>query len=82
MTEEPSSSPSGPRAPGGIRASDEDRERLAAELREHSVEGRLSTEELEERLAAAYGARTLTELDALRHDLPVPGPISALTHAA
>jgi hypothetical protein len=79
MSEEPSRGASGG---GGIRASDEDRERLAAELREHSVDGRLSTEELEERLQAAYGARTLNELDVLRRDLPVPSRISALTHAA
>ncbi|MGH2869262.1 MAG: DUF1707 SHOCT-like domain-containing protein [Solirubrobacteraceae bacterium] len=53
-----------------IRASDEDRELLVSELHEHSVAGRLSTDDLEERSHAAYSARTLGELDTLRRDLP------------
>jgi len=69
-----------PNAPG-LRASDEDREQLIAELNEHAVAGRLSTEELEDRLQAAYGARTTGELDALRRDLPVTGRQVALSHA-
>lgn len=56
--------------PGGLRASDADRERLADELRSHAVAGRIDTDELEERLQGAYAARTLGELDALRRDLP------------
>lgn len=60
---------SAPAAPG-LRASDADRERLADELRAHAVAGRLSTDELEERLEGAYAARTTGELDALRRDLP------------
>jgi len=55
---------------GALRASDADRERLAEELRAHAVAGRIDTDELEERLQAAYAARTLGELDALRRDLP------------
>ena len=57
-------------AGSGVRASDADRERLGDELRSHAVAGRLSTDELEERLSAAYGARTTGELQALRRDLP------------
>jgi hypothetical protein len=53
-----------------MRASDADRERLINELNEHTAEGRLSTDELEERLEAAYSARTKAELDRLREDLP------------
>ena len=53
-----------------LRASDEDRERFAAELRTHAVAGRLSTDELEERLQQAYEARTLGDLEALHRDLP------------
>jgi hypothetical protein len=53
-----------------MRASDEDRERVVWMLREHSAAGRLSTEELEERTAAALGARTHGELDGLTADLP------------
>lgn len=70
------------RGQGQLRASDEDRERLSTELHEHAVAGRLTTEELEERLEAAYSARTLAELDALRRDLPTSGRISTLSHAA
>jgi hypothetical protein len=62
-----------PRSAGGstsLRASDEDRDRLATDLRGHAVAGRLSTEEFEQRLAQAYGARTLGELAELERDLP------------
>lgn len=65
----------------GVRASDEDREQLIAELNEHTVAGRLSTEDLERRVQAAYDARTTGELDALRSDLPVPSRHVALEHA-
>jgi DUF1707 SHOCT-like domain len=65
----------------GLRASDEDREQLIAELNEHAVAGRLSTDELEDRLQAAYAARTTGELDALRRDLPVTSRQVAVNHA-
>lgn len=66
----------------GLRASDADREQLIAELNEHAVAGRLTTEELEQRLQAAYAARTTGELDALRRDLPVTSRQMAHSHAA
>jgi hypothetical protein len=66
----------------GLRASDADREELIKELNEHAVAGRLSTDELDERLGAAYAARTTAELAALRRDLPVSDRQSALSHAA
>lgn len=66
----------------GVRASDEDRERLIAELNEHTVAGRLTTEDLEQRLQAAYSARTTGELEALRDDLPVASHETALSLAA
>lgn len=66
----------------GLRASDADREQLIAELNEHAVAGRLSTEELEERLQAAYASRTTGELDALRRDLPMTTREAAVAHAA
>lgn len=56
---------------GHIRVSDEERERLAEELQEHTVAGRLTTEEYEQRLGAVYAARTRSDLDVLRKDLPV-----------
>jgi hypothetical protein len=55
---------------GGIRASDEDREHAARSLREHFAAGRLGAEELEQRVAQAYAARSRRELAALLSDLP------------
>jgi len=60
-----------------LRASDAERERTATLLRDHAAAGRLTPEELDERLDAAYGARTVGELDALAHDLPAAAPPSA-----
>lgn len=53
-----------------LRASDEDRERIADRLRRATAEGRLHAHELEERLAKALRARTYGELDDVVHDLP------------
>ncbi len=53
-----------------IRASDDDRERVAALLREHHAAGRLTVEEFNERLDKAYAAKTLGDLDELMEDLP------------
>jgi hypothetical protein len=55
-----------------LRASDSDRENAAERLRQATTEGRLSAEELEERVEALYTSRTYGELDALLADLPVP----------
>ncbi|MHA7959945.1 DUF1707 SHOCT-like domain-containing protein [Streptomyces sp. L500] len=54
-----------------MRASDAERERIAEVLREAVAEGRLTMEEFEERLDAAYKARTHAELTPLVRDLPV-----------
>ena len=59
-----------------IRASDADREQVAERLRHATVEGRLSTDELEERLEATSAARTYGELDMVVADLPVSRPLS------
>ncbi len=53
-----------------IRASDADRDRTAALLREHHAAGRLTADEFAERLDKAYAAKTLGELDELLSDLP------------
>lgn len=58
--------------PPAVRASDADRERTATLLRENYTEGRLSFEELQERLDRAYGARTFGDLQTLTDDLPSP----------
>lgn len=53
-----------------LRASDAERERVAAQLREHCAAGRITPEELDERSDAAFSARTLGELRGLLADLP------------
>jgi hypothetical protein len=54
-----------------LRVADADREQLIDELREHAIAGRLTSDELEDRIGGAYGASTRGQLDALRADLPV-----------
>lgn len=56
-----------------MRASDAERERIAERLRDAVAEGRLDMDEFEERLDAAYRARTHGELEPLVRDLPAPG---------
>lgn len=56
-----------------IRASDEEREQFAHILRTAMTEGRLTLEEGEERLAAAYAATYRDELTPLTADLPGGG---------
>ena len=56
-----------------LRASDADRERVAETLREAAGDGRLSMEELDERLEAVYAAKTYAELEPITRDLPTPG---------
>jgi hypothetical protein len=58
-----------PRDPA-LRASDAERESAVTLLREHETAGRLDVEELEQRVGAAYAARTHGELQALLADLP------------
>jgi hypothetical protein len=54
-----------------IRASDADRDRATALLREHHAAGRLTAEEFHDRMDAALSATTLGEIDELLTDLPV-----------
>jgi hypothetical protein len=57
-----------------LRAADADRERTAERLRTAAAEGRISAEELEERLEVALTARTYAELERLVGDLPAARP--------
>ncbi len=57
-----------------VRASDTEREDVARLLRDHCAAGRITVEELDERVAAALGARSVAELDRLIADLPVTAP--------
>lgn len=53
-----------------LRASDAERERVVAFLREHALVGRLTADELEERVGLAYAAVTVGDLEPLIADLP------------
>jgi hypothetical protein len=70
------------RAGGGeagmdLRVGDREREATADALREHGAAGRLEPDELEERLGAAYAARTQADLDRLTYDLPARDALPA-----
>jgi Domain of unknown function (DUF1707) len=56
--------------PAAVRASDADRERTATLLRDNYAEGRLSFDELQQRLDRAYQGTTLGDLQVLTTDLP------------
>jgi len=56
-----------------IRASDAERERVVAFLREHALQGRLDNEELEDRIGRAYSAVYVGDLERLVRDLPRAG---------
>src|SRR5215471_17529326 len=58
---------------GELRASHADRDQVAEQLRVAAGDGRLSPEELDERLELALTARTYAELAALVTDLPASG---------
>jgi hypothetical protein len=57
-----------------IRISDADRDRVTARLREHYAEGRLTAEELDERVSATLNAKTFGDLRPIMGDLPEPAP--------
>ncbi len=59
-----------PEPPANVRCSDADRERTVTVLRNESVSGRLSPEELSTRLDKAFAAKTMGDLRALIADLP------------
>ncbi|EHY90249.1 DUF1707 SHOCT-like domain-containing protein [Saccharomonospora azurea] len=65
MSEQPSR-----RDPKQLRASDADRERVAQVLHRAMGEGRITLNELEERLDQVYAAKTLGELEPVMADLP------------
>lgn len=61
-----------------IRIGDADRESVTSRLREHYAEGRLTSEELDERISATLSAKTFGDLRPIMADLPEPaqpGPI-------
>jgi Domain of unknown function (DUF1707) len=62
-----------PMLPGQLRASHQDRDRVVEILRMAAGDGRLTAEELDQRLEAALTARTYAELAVLTTDLPATG---------
>jgi hypothetical protein len=56
-----------------LRVSDHDREQVAELLRQATADGRLTLDELDERLAQAYAAKTFGDLEPLTDDLPAAG---------
>ena len=56
--------------PSRLRISDEDRHQVAEVLRKAAGEGRIDLDELDQRLEAAYAAKTYGELVPLTVDLP------------
>ena len=58
---------------GALRVSHEDRDRVAEALRVAAGDGRLSADELDERLERALTARTYDDLAVLVADLPPAG---------
>ncbi|HUA06919.1 MAG TPA: DUF1707 domain-containing protein [Solirubrobacteraceae bacterium] len=75
--ESPVPRPSGERPE--LRASDAEREQTAETLRRAMGEGRLTVEELEDRLRAAYSAPTVRELELLVADVTVADRVSRPT---
>ena len=65
---------SGPADHSLMRVSDSDRERAADVLREAAGHGRITMDELDERLELAYAAKTYADLAAVTRDLPAPTP--------
>ena len=66
-----------PSRPAELRASHGDRDRVVELLRVAAGDGRLTAEELDERLEAALTARTYGELAALTTDLPAAQDFAA-----
>ena len=64
-----------------IRASDKERESVVDVLRDAYTDGRLTLDEFQERMSAAYAAKTWTDLRQLTGDLPVEPLLGAdLSH--
>ena len=64
-----------------LRASDAERERVVAFLREHALLGRLTDDELEDRIGLAYASVTVGDLEKLIGDLPRASRPAPVAHA-
>lgn len=65
--------------PALLRISDHDRQEFIDQLTRHCAEGRLTFEELDERIERAWSARTQAELRPLGEDLPALAPAKGST---
>jgi len=74
-------SPVGRPSSGELRASHADRDSVVEQLRVAAGDGRLTSDELDERLEGALTAKTLAELAALTADLPESGKPAAVAPA-
>src|SRR5689334_25027745 len=63
-----------PVPPGGMLASEAERERCQAVPKQAFEDERLTQDEFESRVGSAISARTLDQLAALTRDLPAPLP--------
>ena len=82
--------PAGATGRGALRVSHEDRDQVAEAIRVAAGDGRLTADELDERLERALSARTYDDLAVLVADLPaagtalapLPGPLAAVLPGA
>jgi len=72
------SDPYRPRGPHALRIGDAERDAAAADLGEHYAAGRLTLDELHERLESVFAARTYGQLARVMADLPGPGRLAKL----
>ncbi len=75
----PPAAAAGPPRDPDMRVSQAERDEVAAALARHYADGRLSLGEYEERVAAAYEARTGRDFEPLLADLPAPVPATTPT---
>jgi Domain of unknown function (DUF1707) len=59
---------------GDLRVSDADRELIAEVLNQHMTDGRLTTDELDDRLGAVYASQTRSQARSVLADLPPLAP--------
>jgi hypothetical protein len=74
--------PARPRGPHALRIGDAERDAAATDLGEHYAAGRLTLDELDERLGAVFSAKTLGQLSRIMADLPGPGRLAWRTGPA
>ncbi len=71
--------PAWPRGPHALRIGDAERDAAATDLGEHYAAGRLTLDELNERLDSVFAAKTLGQLTRIMGDLPGPGRLAGRT---